>query len=138
MSENQPGDTPATKPQNALQVERGADPAPGPASTERASEPASTERVSTEPASTEPDIQSEAEPPVQAISRTAPEGLDLQVQVRGVRTRTVVFGLILLVVAGCVLISQLTDMHIDPGAVALGLMVVAGLLLIAGGRRIAG
>ena len=53
---------------------------------------------------------------------------------RALRIRTVVFGLILLVIAGCVLVAQLTSAHLDPGAVALGLMVAAGLLLIAGGR----
>ncbi len=52
------------------------------------------------------------------------------------RTRTVVFGLILLVVSVCVLAGQVFGAHVNPAAVALGLMVAAGLLLIAGsGRR---
>jgi hypothetical protein len=53
----------------------------------------------------------------------------------GMRMRTVVLGLVLLVIAGAVLIGQLTDLSVDPGAVVLALMIGAGILLIAGARR---
>lgn len=54
---------------------------------------------------------------------------------RSVRMRTVVFGLVLLVIAGAVLVGQLTDLTVDPGGVILALMIGGGLLLIAGARR---
>jgi hypothetical protein len=54
---------------------------------------------------------------------------------RVVRMRTVVFGLVLLVIAGAVLVGQLTDVTVDAGAVLLALMIGGGLLLIAGARR---
>ena len=54
---------------------------------------------------------------------------------RAVRMRTVVFGLVLLVIAGAVLVGQLTDVTVDAGAVLLALMIGGGLLLIAGARR---
>jgi hypothetical protein len=54
---------------------------------------------------------------------------------RAVRLRTVVFGLVLLVIAGAVLVGQLTDITVDAGAVLLALMIGGGLLLIAGARR---
>ena len=53
----------------------------------------------------------------------------------GVRMRTVVFGLVLLVIAGAVLVGQLTDVTVDAGAVLLALMIGGGLLLLAGARR---
>ena len=54
---------------------------------------------------------------------------------RAVRMRTLVIGLVMLVVAGAVLIAQLTGVSVDPGTVVLTLMVAAGLLLIAGAAR---
>lgn len=54
---------------------------------------------------------------------------------RPMRMPTVVVGLVLLVVAGAVLISELTDVTVDPGAVVLALMIGGGVLLIAGARR---
>jgi hypothetical protein len=54
---------------------------------------------------------------------------------RGIRMRTVVFGLVLLAIAGSVLVAQLTDITIDAGAVFLALMIGCGVLLIAGARR---
>jgi hypothetical protein len=50
----------------------------------------------------------------------------------GLRVRTLVFGLILLAVSGSVLTAQLTSIRVDPGIVGLSLMLVAGVLLIAG------
>ena len=49
--------------------------------------------------------------------------------------RTVVIGLVLLVIAGAVLVDQLTSVTVDAGAVLLALMIGGGLLLIAGARR---
>jgi hypothetical protein len=54
---------------------------------------------------------------------------------RGIRMRTVVFGLVLLAIAGSVLVGQLTDITVDAGAVFLALMIGCGVLLIAGARR---
>ena len=54
---------------------------------------------------------------------------------RAVRMRTVVFGLVLLVIAGAVLVGQLTDITVNAGAVLLALMIGGGVLLIAGARR---
>jgi hypothetical protein len=51
------------------------------------------------------------------------------------RMRTVVLGLVLLVVAGAVLLDRLTTISVDPGGVVLALMIGGGLLLIAGARR---
>lgn len=58
---------------------------------------------------------------------------------RGIRMRTIVFGLVLFATAVSVLLSQLTSVHVDPGAVALAVMIGAGiLLLVAGARRNSG
>lgn len=54
---------------------------------------------------------------------------------RPIRMHTVVLGMVLLVIAGAVLVSELTDVSVDPGAVVLTLMIGGGLLLIAGARR---
>jgi hypothetical protein len=54
---------------------------------------------------------------------------------RGIRMRTVVFGLVLLAIAGSVLIGQLTDITVDAGVVVLAVMIGSGVLLIAGARR---
>jgi hypothetical protein len=54
---------------------------------------------------------------------------------RPVRMRTVVFGLVLLVIAGAVLVGQLTDVTVDTGAVVLALMIGCGVLLLVGARR---
>jgi hypothetical protein len=54
---------------------------------------------------------------------------------RGIRMRTVVFGLVLMAVAVSVLIGQLTDITVDAGVVVLALMIGCGVLLIAGARR---
>jgi hypothetical protein len=54
---------------------------------------------------------------------------------RGIRMRTVVFGLVLLAIAGSVLVGQLSNVSIDGGAVFLGLMISCGVLLIVGARR---
>ena len=51
---------------------------------------------------------------------------------RPIRMRTVVAGLVLLVIAGSVLVNQLTDVTVDAGAVFLALMIGGGILLIVG------
>jgi hypothetical protein len=54
---------------------------------------------------------------------------------RPMRMHTVVLGMVMLVIAGAVLLTELTDVSVDPGAVVLALMIGGGVLLIAGGRR---
>jgi hypothetical protein len=54
---------------------------------------------------------------------------------RTARMRTVVLGLVLLVIAGAVLVGQLTTITVNASAVVLALMIGAGLLLIVGARR---
>jgi hypothetical protein len=52
---------------------------------------------------------------------------------RGVRIRTVVFGLVLLVISGASLVALLTSIRVDAGVVFLGLMIGAGAALLIGG-----
>jgi hypothetical protein len=52
---------------------------------------------------------------------------------RGVRVRTVVFGLALLVVSAACLVSVLTRIRVDAGVVALAVLVGAGAALLIGG-----
>ena len=52
---------------------------------------------------------------------------------RGLRMRTLVFGLVLLTVSGTATIRLLTHVHVDYGVVLLVLLLVAGALLLAGG-----
>jgi hypothetical protein len=54
---------------------------------------------------------------------------------RTARMRTVVLGLVLLVIAGAVLVGQLTSITVNGSAVLLALMIGGGLLLIVGARR---
>jgi hypothetical protein len=54
---------------------------------------------------------------------------------RPVRGRTVVFGLVLLALAVAVLVSALTDLHVDAGSVALAVLIGAGALLVVSGIR---
>lgn len=51
----------------------------------------------------------------------------------GLRVRTVVFGLVLLAIAGTTLVGVLTDVSVDGGAVFLVLLVLAGIALLGGG-----
>ena len=57
---------------------------------------------------------------------------------RGMRIRTVVFGLVLLLLAGCVTLGDTTDVHVDAGAVAILALIGAGALLLAGAAAAAG
>jgi hypothetical protein len=52
---------------------------------------------------------------------------------RRIRLVTVVWGMVLLIVAGLLLVSQFVALSIDPVVVALGLLVGVGLALVAGG-----
>jgi len=54
---------------------------------------------------------------------------------RGVRMRTVVFGLVLLAVAGAVLMAALTEVRVDAASVVLAVMIGAGALLVVSGIR---
>jgi hypothetical protein len=51
---------------------------------------------------------------------------------RPVRMRTVVVGLVFLVITASVLVNQLTDITLDAGAVFLAVMIGGGVLLIIG------
>jgi hypothetical protein len=66
---------------------------------------------------------------------TAPEAGAPDLGPPTMRMRTVVIGLVLLVIAGAVLVGQLTDVTVNGTAVLLALMIGGGLLLIAGARR---
>lgn len=52
---------------------------------------------------------------------------------RTLRVRTVVFGLVMLAIAGTVLVGVLTNVAVDGGAVFLVLLVLAGIALLGGG-----
>lgn len=52
---------------------------------------------------------------------------------RGVRVRTVVFGLVMLAVAVLSLLSVLTSVRLQGGVLALGILVGAGAALVLGG-----
>jgi hypothetical protein len=51
---------------------------------------------------------------------------------RGLRMRTVVFGLVLAVVAVSVVVAEATDLHVDGVTVAIAALIGAGLLLFGG------
>ena len=52
---------------------------------------------------------------------------------RAPRMRTLVLGLVLAAVSVTSLVRLLTDVRVDDGAVALAVLIVAGLLLVGGG-----
>jgi len=54
-------------------------------------------------------------------------------QRRGVRMRTMVFGLVLLVISVSVLVTLLTTARVDATAVTLVILIGAGAALVAGG-----
>jgi hypothetical protein len=99
--------------------------------------PTTSEATTSEATMSEPATEAPVTAPAPAASGTESDiapGAEFVVR-RGIRMRTVVFGLVLLAVAGSVLIAQLTDVTIDAGAVFLALMIGGGVLLIAGARR---
>jgi hypothetical protein len=54
-------------------------------------------------------------------------------QRRAPRIRTVVFGLVMLAVACTAVVAGTTDVRVDGGAVALVVLVLAGVALLGGG-----
>lgn len=56
-------------------------------------------------------------------------------QRRPARMRTVVLGVVLMVVAVVAILNLTTSVHPDPGTVVLGLLIGCGVLLIVGARR---
>jgi hypothetical protein len=52
---------------------------------------------------------------------------------RGVRIRTVVFGVVMLVISGASLVALLTPVHVDGGIIGLSLLIGAGAALLVGG-----
>jgi hypothetical protein len=65
-----------------------------------------------------------APPPASPVMTAVPH--------RGVRMRTVVFGLLLGLVAVLVAVARLTSREIDGVAVAIGALIVAGVLMLFG------
>ena len=68
-----------------------------------------------------------------ALSGSAAAADDEAPAPRGVRWRTVVFGLVLLTLSGTSLLRLLTDVHVDDAAVLLTILIAAGALLLGGG-----
>lgn len=100
---------------------------------------ASTSTQSTDSDFSETDSPARYYPPTQApptpVTDTRPPPTEEELGPRAIRMRTVVFGLVLLVIAGAVLVGQITDVTVNAGAILLALMIGGGLLLIAGARR---
>ena len=69
------------------------------------------------------------EPGATAVVPYEPPGITR----RGPRTRTLVFGLVLLAVSVTTSLRLLTQVHVDDGIVLLVLLLVAGALLLGGG-----
>jgi hypothetical protein len=61
-----------------------------------------------------------------------------QVHRRGLRVRTLVFGLLLGLVSLTVLVSELTGDRVDGGAIAIVALIGAGVILLAGAVGAAG
>ncbi|HET9656452.1 MAG TPA: hypothetical protein VFP72_13935 [Kineosporiaceae bacterium] len=68
-------------------------------------------------------------PATAAVTGSAPTG---KVR-RGIRVRTVVFGLILLAISTSTLITLLSSIRVDGTAVTVAVLIGAGALLVAGG-----
>lgn len=97
---------------------------PDPAQTALLTETASTGATPTAVTTTLPgDLRTGAT----AVTTDAPTGR------RSPRIRTVVLGVVLLVVAATVLVSLLLDVTVDGGAVLLGVLLLAGVALLGGG-----
>lgn len=112
-------------------------PSPAPRSLD---EPVAADEITDEIQDAGQSIPPPASPPTQApdptpASTSASASPDEQGGRADIRMRTVVFGLVLLVIAGSVLVGQLTDVTVDAAGVLLTLMVGGGVLLIAGARR---
>ncbi|HEY6796551.1 MAG TPA: hypothetical protein VI248_17890, partial [Kineosporiaceae bacterium] len=80
-------------------------------------------------------------PPAAAPTPAPPAGRDLdpgaapgQAAVRrGIRVRTIVFGLVMMVISAVSLVSLLTRVRVDAGIVVLGVLIGAGAALLIGG-----
>jgi uncharacterized membrane protein len=82
------------------------------------------------------EVRYEPEPVVAPSTPPPPETMTPDADAtrpRGPRMRTVVLGLVLLVISGTGLLRMLTHTHIDDAVVLLGLLIVAGALLLGGG-----
>jgi hypothetical protein len=64
---------------------------------------------------------------------TLSQNMSRQVVQRGVRVRTVVFGLVALAVSVTVLVSTLTSVRVDSGIVTLVVLLGAGAALLGAG-----
>lgn len=71
------------------------------------------------------------------MSATDPDSVQERPRARGLRTRTVVFGLVLLIIAAAVLAATLGDADIDATAFLLVLLIGAGVALLVGGVQAA-
>lgn len=75
---------------------------------------------------TDPAVEPTTEPA--AAYRPGPE----TVVRRGARPTTIVWGLILVIIGGALIVSQLVNVHIQAGTALIGLLGLAGLLLVVG------
>lgn len=73
----------------------------------------------------------QAVPPVQPLAAAEPYAA--APRTRAPRMRTLVLGLVLAAVSVTTLLELLTGVHVDGGAVALAVLIVSGVLLVAGG-----
>jgi len=126
-SRTEPVDQPATQPQDSIDFFGAglltAQPIPSTPAAAPTSGPAPEPAPAPEPPQGPTATQSPAARavPVAAVER------------RGVRVRTVVLGVVMLVISVACLVSLLTRVHVDAGVVGLALLVGAGAALLAGG-----
>lgn len=79
-----------------------------------------------------PPAPAPAYPPASAVTTVPDADLALPLA-RGLRLRTIVFGLLLAFVAVSVPLTHYTSVHLDGTAVAIGALIVTGVLLLVGG-----
>lgn len=99
-------------------------------------DPESTRAVGTSPQDAEPVTEPSApapapEPAVAAPTAPAPSTEPVR-HARGLRVRTLVFGLLLGLVAATALVSETTGDRVDGGAIAIVALIGAGVILLAG------
>jgi hypothetical protein len=98
------------------------------------SKPEQTKSEQTEPEQTESEqTESEQTKPQRAADPTAGDARAQTRHRRGIRVRTVVFGLVLLAISASVLVTLLSTMRVDATAVTVVALIAAGTALLAGG-----
>jgi hypothetical protein len=80
------------------------------------------------------DLTTPGGPPNAAVASSAPTAPSTLARTpRTPRVRTVTFGLVILAISVISLVALMTDVRIDGGVVGLGLLIGAGVALVAGG-----